>query len=395
MVPIDGSPRRARATRRSRAGRERRPGPVVASDLRREHGAGEREGVEQHDRSAGTCPRRPDPSARPRPLRRHGDVGEGGDRPVGVRIRRLDRPRAGHRRGPTGCEPGHHLVEHALGVAHPQVLGTLDRDDLRLGHPGEAFARRKVDRRSRRTPGPARRGDGRRRPMRRDRRRCSSAVAGRAGSPHDDRIEAVPQRQVGAERPGQEPHLRQVVVLGVLEGRGEVVRSPSPASNSPSLVPCRLLVPRLLKRSTARSASAGGRQAALRNRWLSIMPPCVGSGWRQTRVAIRLCSGGNATSPTSARPSEVCRVSASRRAGRTVLPRMRGLRGHDAVEPIHALWPAWAVSPWSAAVPVVPAGCVPVPPLLRTPPVSVPPSTGQVTTCGVAGGISWSQPGHR
>ena len=60
---------------------------------------------------------------------------------------------------------------------------------------------------------------------------------------------------------------------------------------APSLVPRTLVVPRVLKRSTARSASAGSRQAALRNTWLSIMPPWVGSGCRQTRVADRVPVG--------------------------------------------------------------------------------------------------------
>ena len=41
----------------------------------------------------------------------------------------------------------------------------------------------------------------------------------------------------------------------------------------------------MLNRSTARSARAGSRFAALRRMWLSIMPPWVGSGCRQTSVA--------------------------------------------------------------------------------------------------------------
>jgi hypothetical protein len=54
--------------------------------------------------------------------------------------------------------------------------------------------------------------------------------------------------------------------------------SPRPSSNVPSLVPWTLQVPRVLNRSTAIPASAGRRKAALRKMWLSIMPPCVGSG---------------------------------------------------------------------------------------------------------------------
>ncbi len=60
--------------------------------------------------------------------------------------------------------------------------------------------------------------------------------------------------------------------------------SPRASSKDPSLVPAALVVPRVLKRSTARSASAGRRQAILRSTWLSIMPPCVGSGCTVTIV---------------------------------------------------------------------------------------------------------------
>ncbi len=81
--------------------------------------------------------------------------------------------------------------------------------------------------------------------------------------------------------------------------------SPSPDSNSPSLLPAADRVPRVLKRSTASPASAGSRQEALRSTWLSIIPPCVGSGCRQTRVATGSRSAGSASSPTSASPSPV------------------------------------------------------------------------------------------
>ncbi len=93
-------------------------------------------------------------------------------------------------------------------------------------------------------------------------------------------------------------------------------RSPTAPSKAPSLVPRTLLVPRVLNRSTARSASAGSRQAALRNTWLSIIPPWVGSGCRQTRVATGGRSAGRASSPTSRRPSAVCSSMSSRRPGR-------------------------------------------------------------------------------
>ena len=78
----------------------------------------------------------------------------------------------------------------------------------------------------------------------------------------------------------------------------------------------------MLKRSTARSASAGSRYDALRSRWLSIIPPAVGSGCRQTSVATGSRRGGRASSPTSSRPSAVCSTMFSRRAGRTVPARI-------------------------------------------------------------------------
>src|SRR6266540_4337643 len=96
-------------------------------------------------------------------------------------------------------------------------------------------------------------------------------------------------------------------------------RSPTPPSNAPSLVPRTLLVPRVLNRSTANSASAGNRHAALRYTWLSIIPPCVGSGCRHTSVATGGPSSGNASSPTSVRPSAVCSSMSVHRAGRMEL----------------------------------------------------------------------------
>ena len=82
-------------------------------------------------------------------------------------------------------------------------------------------------------------------------------------------------------------------------------------------MPRALVVPRVLKRSTARSASAGSRQAALRSTWLSIMPPWVGSGWTQMMVATGAQRVGSASSPTSRRASLVVRTMGRRRAGRT------------------------------------------------------------------------------
>ncbi len=103
-------------------------------------------------------------------------------------------------------------------------------------------------------------------------------------------------------------------------------RSPRAWSNSPSDVPCMLAVPRVLNRSTATPASAGSRKAALRKTWLSIIPPCVGSGCRQTSVATGSRSAGSAISPTRESPSAVCSVIASRRAGSTEFARIGAMR---------------------------------------------------------------------
>ncbi|GAA3433849.1 hypothetical protein [Kutzneria kofuensis] len=127
-------------------------------------------------------------------------------------------------------------------------------------------------------------------------------------------------------------------------------RSPSPLSNAPSLRPASLAVPRVLKRSTAMSASAGSRNAALRYRCESIMPPCVGSGCRQISVALGAFSG-SASSPTSRSPSAVVNVTGSRRAGSIVLARISVLitenrarstpgRRHDAGMTSTTPWPA-------------------------------------------------------
>src|SRR5262249_50206847 len=95
-------------------------------------------------------------------------------------------------------------------------------------------------------------------------------------------------------------------------------RSDSPSPNSPSLVPCSDAVPRVLNRSTARSASAGSRYDALRSTWLSIIPPAAGSGCRPISVAAGARRSGSPSSPTRLRPSAVRSVSGFGRAGRTV-----------------------------------------------------------------------------
>src|ERR1700733_7589309 len=85
--------------------------------------------------------------------------------------------------------------------------------------------------------------------------------------------------------------------------------------------------------------------------WLSIIPPAVGSGCRQMSVAAGGRSSGCASSPTSARPSAVCRVTGSRRAGRIVLARI-SVMGPPAVSSRPGAGPPR---------PALPARIVPVP----------------------------------
>ena len=58
----------------------------------------------------------------------------------------------------------------------------------------------------------------------------------------------------------------------------------------------------MLNRSTASWARAGRRKAAFLSRWLSIMPPWVGSGCRQISVATGSASAGRASSPDQPQP---------------------------------------------------------------------------------------------
>src|ERR1700735_3904056 len=95
-------------------------------------------------------------------------------------------------------------------------------------------------------------------------------------------------------------------------------RSVSPPPNWPPLAPRSNLVPLVLNRRTARSASAGSRKDALRSTWLSIMPPAVGSGCRQISVATAGRLSGSASSPARSSPSAVRSVIGSRLAGSTV-----------------------------------------------------------------------------
>src|SRR3984957_9263765 len=88
--------------------------------------------------------------------------------------------------------------------------------------------------------------------------------------------------------------------------------------------------------------------------WLSILPPPVGSGCRQMSVAAGGRSSGRASSPTRARPSAVCRVTGSRRAGRIVLARI-SVMGSSAEVSRPGAGPPW---------PALPARIVPVPPSL-------------------------------
>src|ERR1700734_2595928 len=79
--------------------------------------------------------------------------------------------------------------------------------------------------------------------------------------------------------------------------------------------------------------------------WLSIMPPWVGSGCRQTSVAAGSRSSGRASSPTRFSPSSVVKVIGVRRAGSTVAALIScamdpSLEGCLAAAALHAPLPA-------------------------------------------------------
>ena len=163
------------------------------------------------------------------------------------------------------------------------------------------------------------------------------------------RARSVPKDQPSSQMFGQ------VVELGVLDGGGDVVPLPDARRRTrPRWCPAGSQVPRVLNRSTATPASAGSRKAALRKTWLSIIPPCVGSGCRQTRVAtgVAVLPAARARRPAR-RPSAVCSVIASRRAGRTEFARIAGM-------------PPIVPDPAQRRVsPGRPAGGVPVPALVE------------------------------
>ena len=98
--------------------------------------------------------------------------------------------------------------------------------------------------------------------------------------------EPVPQHHVGAEGPAEQPDVGEPATrrLDRPRPRGRAPRPPR-SRTRPRWCPAALVVPRVLNRSTATSASAGSRHDALRSTWLSIIPPWVGSGCRQTSVA--------------------------------------------------------------------------------------------------------------
>ena len=158
-------------------------------------------------------------------------------------------------------------------------------------------------------------------------------------------------------------------------GRGP---RPRPRRRRPRSCPAALVVPRVLKRSTAMPASAGSRQAALRNRWLSIIPPWVGSGCRHTIVATGVAverRGELADEPQPVRRRDRERLTARRQhAVRDDLghgsPSVRSqpATGRDSVSRTAA-----ALGHRAPAAARVPARGVPVPPvLLAAPPVGRP-----------------------
>ena len=178
---------------------------------------------------------------------------------------------------------------------------------------------------SRHAQAPTRPAVCRRPPRRRDRRRRRACSGGEISTaPVTSSAAAVLQRQLGAERPAEQPPIRQPARPPRSRPQPRTSsRSATPSSKTPSLRPCTLAVPLVLNRSTANPASAGSRNAALRYRWESIMPPWVGSGCRQIRVATGSLSSAAAPARRPAAGRLRCAGrSARRRAGSTVLARI-------------------------------------------------------------------------
>ena len=117
----------------------------------------------------------------------------------------------------------HHLVEHLVGEADPQVLGLVDAHNLGLRHCGETLAgllglEVVVELRDDRDQGLAGGGPGFEvlRP---------GVPQGWAEQDHADDagVHAVHQGQVGAEAPAEQPRRRQVQGLDQVQGCGDVV----------------------------------------------------------------------------------------------------------------------------------------------------------------------------
>ena len=245
----------------------------------------------------------------------------------------------------------HDTIEDVLGVAHPQVSRARHRDDVGLTDGGEPFAgglgtQIVVELRDESGDRPAVRvppGEvvGGRVPQRR--RQEDGAL--------DAWLEAVLQHEVGTERPPEQPDVGQIGELRCLHGGRHVESFAHRVVEGALAGALRAARPRVLNRRTAMSASAGRRAAALRKTWLSIMPPWVGSGWTQTRVASGSPAIGRASSATRSSRSAVCNVRAARRAGSTEFARTGRSTPADSPEPVTTAASAAPGRPstWSAS----------------------------------------------
>ena len=216
----------------------------------------------------------------------------------------------------------HDLGEHAVGLrlADPEVLAALDGDQLGLGHAPRSARRPRRGAGSRRAPAPPRRGACRCPTMRRARRRvvrCRGGerrIAPSIGVTRSPYLSAtsVPNDQPTSHGCGSPSSTTNRIAAS------RSSRSSTPSPNEPCDVPRGDVTPRKLNRSTARSASAGRRAAALRMMCESMNPPCVGSGCRNTSVATGSASTGSASSPTSVRPSDGVQLDVAAPAGSSV-----------------------------------------------------------------------------
>ena len=182
-------------------------------------------------------------------------------------------------------------------------------------------------------------------PRLRDQRLSRSEAAVTAvGRPRSSGLSAVLQHQVRAERPPHHPTMGQRALRGEVKGGIDIeALTRALRRRSPHCDPAATAVPRVLKRNTARSASAGRRNDALRMMCESMKPPAVGSGCSVISVATGSRSSRerqltNQVQPVLGAQGDRLALRPARRVfDRISLSRHRGLRRHRRRPPVAGL----------------------------------------------------------